>query len=144
MPNAIATMTTNAPKSGSSSSSPPTATITANSGRKPRSSVCFSALGVQERRLAHRVARRVQHDRELHELGRLEVDDDKRDPAPRAVDALADAGNEHQHQQHGADDEEPRREPLPDLHRHLERDDVAATSADADEQRVADEEVPRR
>ena len=32
-------------------------------------------LGVQERRLAHRVARRVEHDDELHELGGLQVDD---------------------------------------------------------------------
>ncbi len=42
MPNAIATITTNAPKSGSSSSSPPIATITANSGANPRDSVCRS------------------------------------------------------------------------------------------------------
>jgi hypothetical protein len=41
MPNAIATITTNAPKSGSSRSSAAVATITANSGRKPRMSVCF-------------------------------------------------------------------------------------------------------
>ena len=100
MPNAIATMTTNAPKSGSSRSSAAVATITANSGRKPRSSVCFNGCSrVQERRLAHRIARRVQHDRELHELGRLQIDDDERQPATAAVDRAADAGNQHQHEQ---------------------------------------------
>ena len=94
MPNAIATITTNAPKSGSSSSRPLVATITANSGRKPlHDRLLQRLLGVQERRLAHRVARRVQHDGELHELGGLQVDDGERQPAPRAVDRLADAGN---------------------------------------------------
>ncbi len=39
MPNAIPTMTTNAPKSGSSSSRLPDATMTTNSGRKPLTSV---------------------------------------------------------------------------------------------------------
>ena len=42
MPNAIARITTNAPKSGSSSSRPPISTMTADSGAKPRSSVCRS------------------------------------------------------------------------------------------------------
>ena len=67
-------------------------------------------LGMQERRLAHRIARRVEHDGELHELGGLQVDDAERQPAPRAVDRLADAGDEHQRQQHRAADEQPRRE----------------------------------
>ena len=42
MPNAMATITTNAPKSGSNSSRPLVATMTANSGRKPFTIVCFS------------------------------------------------------------------------------------------------------
>ena len=56
-------------------------------------------LGMQERRLAHRVARGVQHDGELHELGGLQVDHGQRNPAARAVDRLADARDEHERQQ---------------------------------------------
>ena len=101
MPNAMATMTTNAPKSGSSSSRPPIS----DHHREQRQEAAQQRLpqrllGVQERRLAHRVARRVQHDGELHELRRLQVDDDERQPAPRAVDRLADARDQHQHEQH--------------------------------------------
>ena len=124
MPNAIATITTNAPKSGSSSSR----RADGDHHREQRQEALDQRLlqrllGMQERRLAHRVARGVQHDRELHELGRLQVDDGERQPAARAVDRLADAGDEHEREQHDAADEEPRREALPRLHRHLEGDE---------------------
>jgi len=122
----MATITTNAPKSGSSSSSAPTAIITVNSGRKPRRSVCLSGCCACRTSLAHRIARRVQDHRKLHEFGRLQVDEREREPPARPVDRLADAGDEHQQQQHGAADEEPRREVLPGLHRHWN-----ATSATA-------------
>ena len=103
MPNAIATMTTNAPKSGSISSSRRSPTMTANSGAKPRMHrLAQRLLGVQQRGLAHRVARRVEHDGELHELGRLHVEHAQREPAARAVDVLADAGDQHDDEQHRA------------------------------------------
>ena len=79
-------------------------------------------LRMQERRAPHGVARRVQHDRELHELRRLHVDHAERQPAARSVDRLAHVRNEHEHEQHGARDEEVRRELLPGAKRDLERD----------------------
>ncbi len=99
-------------------------------------------LGVQERGLAHRVARRVEHRGELHEFGRLDVDDDERKPALRAVDRLADAGDQHEHEQRGAGDEEPRRAALPDPDRHLEREECCE-EPDRQERRVPREEIPR-
>ena len=43
---------------------------------------------------------------DLGELAGLEVDRPEADPDPRAVDVAAEAGNERQHQQAGAADEE--------------------------------------
>ncbi len=81
------------------------ATMTANSGRKPRNKrLPERLLRVQERRLAHRVARRVEHHDQLHEFRRLQVDDDQRQPAPAAVDRLADPGDKHRDEQHRADE----------------------------------------
>ena len=90
------TITTNAPKSGSRSSSPPTTSMTANIGRKPCRKLCM------QRRLAHRVVGRVEHGEQLHELRWLQSDRAEREPAARAVDFATDAGNEHQEEQHDA------------------------------------------
>ncbi len=85
MPNAIATITTSAPKSGSSSSEPAGRDHHREQRQEaPDQRLPQRLLRVQERRLAHRVARRVDDDRELHELRRLQVDHDERQPAPRS------------------------------------------------------------
>jgi hypothetical protein len=44
------------------------------------------------------------------------------DPAPRAVHALADAGDQHHHQQQQGRHEQPGRVLFPGGQRHLERD----------------------
>ena len=144
MPKAIATITTNAPKSGSSSSRPPTH----DHHREHRQEAADERLlqrllGVQERRAAHGVARRVQHDGELHELGRLQVDDDERQPAARAVDRLADAGHQHQHQQHGAGDEQPGRQLAATRFTGTWNATAAATRPTATNMRVPHQEIPR-
>ena len=138
MPKAIATMTTNAPKSGSSSSS----AAGGDHHREQRQEAADQRLlqrllRVQERGLAHRVARGVQHDGELHELGGLQVDDDERQPAAAAVDGAADAGNEHQHEQQRGASEQPRRELLPCLHRDLERDERGSEAGRDEDRRAA-------
>ena len=121
----MATITTKAPKSGSNSSR----AAGDDHHREQRQEALHQRLlqrllGMQERRLAHGIARGVQHDRELHEFGRLHVDDRERQPAPRAVDRLADAGDEHERAASTTPDhEDPRREALPGLHRHLEGDE---------------------
>ena len=143
MPNAIATMTTHAPKSGSRSSSALIATITASKGRKPRSKRLLERLlRVQEVGLAHRVAGRVQHDEQLHEFGRLHVDDHERQPAFAAVDGLADARHQDCDEQQRARNEQIRRQPLPHLDRHL-KGDIRRQDSRRHEDRVAREEVPR-
>jgi hypothetical protein len=99
-------------------------------------------LSVQEIRFAHCVARGVQHDKQLHEFGGLNVDDHQREPAPAAVDCLANARHEHCDEQCSARDEKVRREPSPDLDRHLKRDDRREHTG-SDEHRVACQEIPR-
>src|SRR6185312_10960833 len=76
-------------------------------------------LRVQERGLAHRVARGVQHAGELHEFGRLDVDQQQRQPPFRPVDRFADAGNQDEDEQRRAAGEKPRCAALPHFHRHL-------------------------
>ena len=145
MPNAMATITTSAPKSGSSSSSAARSRPSpANSGRKPlHQRLLQRLLGMQERRLAHGVARGVQHDGELHEFGRLQVDDGERQPAARAVDrpcrcrgrSTSASSTTPPAKSHGA-------QALPRLHRHLEARRTPRASADGDEHRVPREEIP--
>ena len=48
-----------------------------------------------ELNLAHHIARRIQHRRKLGQLGGLEADDAQRDPAPCAIHALANKGQQH-------------------------------------------------
>ena len=116
MPIAIVAITMKAPMSGSASSSTPTTAIAIAIGKTAWTKFSFTSM------LAHHVVGRVHRDRELGQLGRLEVHDAERDPAARAVDALADAGNQHDDQQQQRGDEDPRRELLPDRDRHLHRD----------------------
>ncbi|MDT4830818.1 hypothetical protein FQZ97_642950 [compost metagenome] len=71
--------------------------------------------------LAHGVIGGIQHHRQLHQLGRLEIHHAQRDPAARAIDALADKRHQHDHQQDQRDDKELGRIAVPYLHRHLER-----------------------
>ena len=97
---------------------------------------------MNERGLAHRIACRIQHDGKLHELRRLNIDDAERQPPPRAVDRPPDAGNQYGHKQRKAKHESPRRDTLPSLDRHLERDQRSDES-DGDEQAVPNEEIPR-
>jgi hypothetical protein len=109
-------ITTKAPKSGSLSSSTPTATMAQAIGRK-------SFLEIMHvRHLAHRVVGRVEDGAKFHQLGRLQVDDAKRKPTLRAVDLAAHTGNQHQGQEQAAADEEPRGPLLPTGHRHLKSD----------------------
>ena len=70
--------------------------------------------------------RRVQDERELHQLGGLELQRAGAEPAAGAVDLHAEAGDEHEQQQDEADHQQERRvaadalEPLAgdDVHRH--------------------------
>jgi hypothetical protein len=78
---------------------------------------------VHERGLAHRVVRRIEHDEELHQLRGLEPGDAERNPAPSAVHLAADAGDQHDHEERGAQHEEPRRRALPQPYRHAEERD---------------------
>ena len=142
MPNAIATMTTNAPKSGSSSSESAGHDHHGEQRQEAADQRLLQRLfGVQERGAAHGVARRVQHDGDLHEFRGLHIDDGERQPPARTVDRFADARHEHQHQQRGAGDEQPRRQLVPRAHRHLKRD-RRGRQADRDEHRVPREEIP--
>ena len=50
--------------------------------------------------LAHHVVGGIEQHRELGQLRRLEADEAQRDPAARAVDALADVRDQHRDQQH--------------------------------------------
>ena len=92
--------------------------------------------------LAHRVVGHVEHDEQLHQLRGLQVEDVQRQPAPRPVDELADAGDEHQHQQREPHHEQRRSPLLPDPHRHAERH-RGQPPAERDREHVADQEVRR-
>ena len=63
--------------------------------------------------------------RELHDFRRLHVRDAERNPAARAVHALAEVRNQHDHEQHQRGQEELRRVLVPRRDRNLERDDRA-------------------
>jgi hypothetical protein len=104
----MATITTQAPKSGSCSNSALTNTRTSKQRQESAQQRLLSGCSAAERRLAHRVACRVKDDGELHQLRRLQVDDVERQPALAAVDALADAGDQHRDQQRRAGDEQVR------------------------------------
>ena len=97
---------------------------------------------VDIRGLAHSVVRRVDHREQLHQLGRLQVEHDQRQPAPRAVDLTADARYQHQHQQEHAQPEQPRRETLPYRRRDLEGE-RGGDQADADKRSLAHQEEVR-
>ena len=71
-------------------------------------------------RLAHRVVRGVEHREQLHDFRRLQIEARERNPATAAVDVLSDSWNQHQHEQHDANEEQPRREALPKAKRHLD------------------------
>ncbi|KAI1692380.1 hypothetical protein Ddc_23640 [Ditylenchus destructor] len=62
---------------------------------------------------------RVHRDGQLGQLRGLEVHDAQRQPAARAVDALAHVGDEHHHQQHQRHDEDLGRVTLPEVHRTI-------------------------
>src|SRR6185369_9728370 len=51
-------------------------------------------------------------ERQLGELRRLKRDGAEADPAPGAVDRLAERGDEHEHQEHAGEDQERQHEPL--------------------------------
>jgi hypothetical protein len=102
MPMAIEMMTTKAPKSGSLSSRMPT-----NDHRAEHRQEGLLEI-VHDVDLAHRVVGGVEHGKQLHQLGRLQIGETKRQPAASAIDVLADAGNQHQRQQHDAGHEQVR------------------------------------
>ena len=95
--------------------------------------------------LAHHVAGGVGGHRQLGEFAGLEVQHHELQPAPGAVDRLAQERQreQHQRQQHEREDEDRRRGVLPGLNRqahHEQRGD----QADGDRQRVARQVVRRR
>ena len=113
-------MTSAVPRSGcaaiSSTAAAPTPRIGPAAVRR-----LWASLG---RAAMHR--RGVQDERELHQLGGLELQRAGADPAARAVDLDAEAGDQHEQQQDERDQQQVRREaadvlePLAgdDLHRH--------------------------
>ena len=72
--------------------------------------------------LSHHVAGRIHRDRHLGQLGRLKVHHPQRQPTARAVNHLADAWNQHRHQQDQRQHKHPRRQALPGRDRDLHRD----------------------
>ena len=65
--------------------------------------------------LAGQQRRRVQHERQLHDLAGLELQRAGAEPAARAVDLHADARDLHRHEQPEGDDEHDRPEALRQL-----------------------------
>jgi len=63
--------------------------------------------------LANGVVGRIEDHEDLHQLRRLEVEHIKREPAARAIHHLAHARDQHDHQQHKAEQEQPLRPALP-------------------------------
>jgi hypothetical protein len=62
---------------------------------------------VEQALLAHQQVGSPQHERELRQLGRLQVEAQRqRDPAGRAVDLVADAGQQHRDQQPQRDEQQ--------------------------------------
>ena len=84
----------------------------------------------------------VQHHEQLHQFRRLQVGKAQRQPAPRAIDIAPDAGNQHDHQQQAADQEQHGRVFLPGFHPHLERQ-PPGDHTDGNEDRLADQVVGR-
>ena len=69
--------------------------------------------------LAHHVVRCIQKRCKLGQLGWLKVHDTQRNPAPCAVNALANERHQHHHQQYQGQHEQPGRHALPGRDRHL-------------------------
>ena len=82
-----------------------------NHGPGHRQECLFQVMHV--RHLAYRVVGGIQHGEQLHQLGRLQIDDAERQPAARAIDFATDTRNQHQCQQHEAGDKKPGRQMLP-------------------------------
>ncbi|MNS49803.1 hypothetical protein D3C72_824320 [compost metagenome] len=90
--------------------------------------------------LAHGVIGGVEQGGQLHQFGRLEIQRTQRDPAVRAVDFAADAGDQHGDQQDDRHHEQRHRHPLPDSDGNRQ-DHGGADQPDAHEYRMADHEV---
>ena len=90
--------------------------------------------------LAHHIAGGIHRDRQLGQLGWLEIDHPQRQPAARAVDAFADKGNQHDHQHDQRGDEKPWRGALPIGHRQL-HDGQRYQQRQQDRQHMAQEEM---
>ena len=89
---------------------------------------------------AHGVIGREQHAEQFHQFRRLQIEQAHRNPAPRAVDAFADEGHEHQNQQDEGEPEQHRRQLLPALARNLESDH-RTDEGHADRHHMAREEI---
>ena len=108
-----------APKSGSSSKSDAAPISTPSGFRKPCSS-CFSCVSTP-----HDVAREVHEQQHARELGHLEVHDAKAQPAPAAVDFVAEPGNEHDDEQQKTHGKQGECGAAPHAHRDRHGDDRA-------------------
>ncbi len=71
--------------------------------------------------LAHHVVGGVDEHGKLGHLGGLKTHGPDGQPAARAIDHLAHAGDQHRHQEQQRDHKQPGRHPLPQQHGHLER-----------------------
>ena len=131
MPSAIAAITMKAPMSGSASSSTPTTPSAIAIGATARKKFSLHV------HLAHHVAGGVHRDRQLGQLARLEVHDAQRDPAARAVDALADVRHQHHAPAAPATRRRATAPTSPRRDRHLQRRPSAATKAIASESSMA-------
>ena len=81
--------------------------------------------------------------RDFGQLGGLHGEARDDEPLPRAVGQVADAGNEHQHQQDDGDDVTGEGDPPHEPHRHPQRD-VARDESDHRPQHLLAEDHPRR
>ena len=82
--------------------------------------------------------RRVQDERQLHQLGGLELERAGPDPAPRAVDLHPDARDQHEQQEHERDQQQVRRVAA-DVLEALAGDDLHGDQPDRAVREVLDE-----
>ena len=75
---------------------------------------------VHVRHLAHRVIRRIEHNKKFHHFGRLQAHWPNRKPAASPIHIAPDPGHEDKHKHHAAGHEQPRRHRLPARQGHLE------------------------
>ena len=95
---------------------------------------------MHQSRFANGVIRGIQHRKQFHQLGRLQIEQAKRQPALAAVDFPPYARDQHKHQQHHTQAKKIGCSLFPDSQRELEADETGHQS-DEQEHALPDEVV---